>query len=333
MPLIKKRKKETLQQLNITKIDLDRVEDLMFEIQTNLKELDKQAKKARQYINLKTNYKEISIRLNLLRYDRIEETYLELTNNIDKELSLYREADTFIISKEAELQELKKTALIKDKDLSDFQRKINLHLDKLRNNESEKQVLDQKMKFNKSKTEEIQLQNSQLQDRVNELTLSFNSLNDRIAVEYEKSKVLESIFVAEEIKLKKLQSEYEKEKSKIDENNRIRKNLEDSKFQFIKSNAVQSSNIENLLKDIEIKTISLNSAEKESRELTDNLILLKDQFHFLERKLNDISVQKEEKSRSGEKLMKSIEGLNISLQQLADSLMQKEMNTSSLKHD
>ncbi|MDV7399064.1 hypothetical protein RZS08_47080, partial [Arthrospira platensis SPKY1] len=44
----KKRKQETIRQLSNTRADLDRVEDLMFEIENNLKELEKQAKKARQ---------------------------------------------------------------------------------------------------------------------------------------------------------------------------------------------------------------------------------------------------------------------------------------------
>ena len=307
----KKRKKETLQQLNITKIDLDRVEDLMFEIQTNLKELDKQAKKAKQYINLKNNYKEASVRLNLLRYDRIEESYIELTSNIDKELSLYRETDSYIISREAQLQELKKNVLLKDKDLSDFQRKINLHLDKLRSNESEKQVLDQKIRFNKSKTDEILLENQMLSDRIKDLTQSFNNLNERIRVETGKSGDLDSTLAVEETNLKQLRSRYELEKSKIDENNRIRKNLEESKFQLIKSNAVQASNIENLLKEIDLRTESLETSLKESGDLSKNLILLREQFQFLEKKLTEINLKKEEKTKSREVLMKSIEGLNI----------------------
>ena len=52
----KKRKQETIRQLSNTRSDLDRVEDLMFEIENNLKELEKQARKARQFINLKTRY-------------------------------------------------------------------------------------------------------------------------------------------------------------------------------------------------------------------------------------------------------------------------------------
>ena len=44
-------------------MDLDRVEDILFEIENNLKELEKQARKAQRYQKLKADYKANSIDL------------------------------------------------------------------------------------------------------------------------------------------------------------------------------------------------------------------------------------------------------------------------------
>lgn len=53
----KARKRETLNKLKSTKEDLARIEDLLFEINTNLVELEKQAKRTRKFNELKEKYK------------------------------------------------------------------------------------------------------------------------------------------------------------------------------------------------------------------------------------------------------------------------------------
>src|SRR5690606_33684697 len=49
----KDRKKETLQKLKHTQEDLDRIEDLVFEIQKNLKTLERQAKRTKRFYEIK----------------------------------------------------------------------------------------------------------------------------------------------------------------------------------------------------------------------------------------------------------------------------------------
>ena len=57
----KLRKKETLSKLQQTEEDLARVEDLLFEIEGQVKTLEKQAKRAKRYLELKAEYKTLSI--------------------------------------------------------------------------------------------------------------------------------------------------------------------------------------------------------------------------------------------------------------------------------
>ena len=59
----KARKHETQQKLEATAADLDRVEDLLFEISDQLKKLEKQAERAKKYYELKNEYKTISVEL------------------------------------------------------------------------------------------------------------------------------------------------------------------------------------------------------------------------------------------------------------------------------
>lgn len=57
----KTRKRETLLKLKNTQGDLDRIEDILFELQANLKKFEKQAKRTKKYYELKETYKELSI--------------------------------------------------------------------------------------------------------------------------------------------------------------------------------------------------------------------------------------------------------------------------------
>src|SRR6188508_2397000 len=57
------RKKQTLSKLEDTDKDLSRVDDLLFEIEKNMKSLEKQAKQTETYYRIKEEYKEKSIHL------------------------------------------------------------------------------------------------------------------------------------------------------------------------------------------------------------------------------------------------------------------------------
>src|SRR5471030_1998632 len=59
----KLRKKQTFSKLKDTEADLERVEDLLFEIQKNLKMLENQAKKTERYYRIKEEYKALSVKL------------------------------------------------------------------------------------------------------------------------------------------------------------------------------------------------------------------------------------------------------------------------------
>ena len=57
----KKRKKETIDKLKSTDADLERVKDLLFEIEGQLKTLEKQAAKTKKFYELKEEYKNLSL--------------------------------------------------------------------------------------------------------------------------------------------------------------------------------------------------------------------------------------------------------------------------------
>src|ERR1041384_802728 len=61
--IYKTRKKEAKQKLDATEQDLARIEDLLFEINNNVRTLESQARKAERYFQIKAEYKEVSVEL------------------------------------------------------------------------------------------------------------------------------------------------------------------------------------------------------------------------------------------------------------------------------
>src|SRR5260370_28380493 len=78
--IYKTRKKEAKLKLDLTEQDLARIEDLLFEINNQLKSLESQAKKAEKYYEIKKEYRDLSIELPKARLEGCNRTYREPTD-------------------------------------------------------------------------------------------------------------------------------------------------------------------------------------------------------------------------------------------------------------
>ena len=143
----KARKRETINKLNATQADLDRIEDLLFEIEQNLKDLEKQAKRTQRYFDLKEKYKVLSIELAILKIKDLRLSYQTLSSKIETEQASYRQLDVTLRNTEAELEALKQKHLDKEKSLSEFQRGMNDLIAVIRTAENDKKILEQKKEF------------------------------------------------------------------------------------------------------------------------------------------------------------------------------------------
>jgi chromosome segregation protein len=143
----KKRKKETLKKLEDTDADLARVEDLLFEIQKNLKNLEKQAKQAEKYFEVKDEYRKNSIALAHKSVSTFDTTLEKITNQIQAEQTALTEINAQQAKTESELEKLKNNLLSKEKLLSSRQKTLNDFVAKIRNYESEKKIKNERVKY------------------------------------------------------------------------------------------------------------------------------------------------------------------------------------------
>ncbi|MBK9688206.1 MAG: AAA family ATPase [Saprospiraceae bacterium] len=145
----KSRKKETLQKLNSTTADLDRVSDLLFEIEGNMKTLEKQAKRTRKYFELKDEYKTLAVQNAVRSMQNLKERYKKAGQDITEKQDAYSAINTEVIAKEAKLEAEKKQNLEQELNVGQQQKELNELVAKLRNLENDKNLLNQKISFKK----------------------------------------------------------------------------------------------------------------------------------------------------------------------------------------
>lgn len=143
----KARKRETLSKLKSTSEDLDRVEDLLHEIGANLKTLEKQAKRARRYFEMREEYKKMSIELALIRVSALKESHKSLSTQIEQEQDRFRSLDAQSRQVEAALEQTRKTHLDKEKAVSEQQRELNQLVGYIRGVENDRKMMQQKQQF------------------------------------------------------------------------------------------------------------------------------------------------------------------------------------------
>jgi len=173
----KKRKKETLRKLEGTDADLERVEDLLFEIEKNLKSLEKQARQAERYFKLKEDYKEKSL---LLASESIKTQTLafnSLSKQIEQETDKKLNFSKYITEKEALIANLKKDLLKKEKLLSSRQKSLNEHVNNIRQYESDKKIENERLRFLNDKGENIRSQIDSDKNSNERAGFSIKSLN------------------------------------------------------------------------------------------------------------------------------------------------------------
>jgi chromosome segregation protein len=143
----KKRKKETLKKLEDTDADLERVEDLLFEIEKNMKSLEKQARQTEQYYKIKEDYKDKSINLAKVVVNKQKDTLTTVQKQIEQESDRKTKLAAEVAEKEALIEKSKAELIIKEKTLSSRQKAINEFVSKIRQYESEKQIKNERLRF------------------------------------------------------------------------------------------------------------------------------------------------------------------------------------------
>ena len=188
----KLRKKQTFNKLKDTEADLERVDDLLFEIEKNLKTLESQARKAERYYKLKEQYRELSVQLatHRIAFFRTDLNALETQEQSQQVLRI--ELSTKIDTQEAELQKTKLESIHQEKNLSIQQKATNELVSKIRAYESEKKVKNEQMRFLQEKESRLSGELEKDKNQVNHIKYNIKRLNEEVLTETEVFNKVES---------------------------------------------------------------------------------------------------------------------------------------------
>ncbi|MDQ3551685.1 MAG: AAA family ATPase, partial [Bacteroidota bacterium] len=266
--IYKTRKKEARQKLDATELDLNRIEDLLFEINNQLKMLENQAKKAEKYFEIKKDYRTISVELAKAALEGFNVTYKSLNEQQETETDKRIGLEADIATREAELEQERVKFIEREQELHTMQQSFNELVQVVRTKENEKNLAQQRMEYLRERSGNLQafLEKAGGQISAIEESIGFTQqqVTDEEAAIADLNKELEQVRV-----------EVESKRNVLDEKRGHVNNLRSSfqqvqrqQFDAEKKVAVADSSIQNLQ-----RTIQQVEDERKSR---------KEQLHNLE---------------------------------------------------
>ena len=271
--IYKTRKKEARLKLDATEQDLARIEDLLFEINNQLKSLESQAKKAEKYYEIKKDYREISIELAKAALEGFNLTYKELDEQQRAETDKILKIDAEIAGEEAALEKEKLGFIEKEKELQSMQHAFNNLVESVRSKENEKNLGVQRLEHLKEKEEGLKdfLQKAEGQIKGIEESIDFTQLQVG-----EEENILQSLHT----QLEQLRNEVDTKRAVLDEKravvNILRSDFQQvqrSQFEAEKKVAVADTSIQNLERAVQQIEEEKLQRDFQRKQLADELFL------------------------------------------------------------
>lgn len=329
--IYKTRKKEAKLKLDATEQDLARIEDLLFEINNQLKTLENQAKKAEKYFEIKRDYKEISIELAKAALEGFNVTYKDLNEQQQQEVDKRIGLETSIAKEDAILEEEKLAFVEKEKALQHMQHSYNEMLDKVRSKENEKNLSSQRLQYLKERKANLDdfLQKAGGQLQGLEESISFTSLQieDEVLKVDELEEKLQDLKDAVEDKRRV----FDEKRSSIDVLRRDNQAIQRNQFDAEKKVAIADTSIQNLQ-----RTIIQIQEEKSQRQ--DQLKVLEEDKKIkeeeLEAKKSELEQLQQQHEQTKEQILQTqnlMEGMRNNLAQESRKLDSKSNEYDLLK--
>ena len=141
------RKKETLQKLSDTAQDLLRLQDVLKEIEGNLKALETQAAQAKRYLKLKQEQKEIGLYLAWAKKKELDEKSERLLRQRQTHKQELAEQEKQRTLKETDYQKKKQAYVAQQTLVAEKQQELNQHLREIQEKENEKELQQERSKL------------------------------------------------------------------------------------------------------------------------------------------------------------------------------------------
>lgn len=265
------RKKQTFNKLRDTETDLSRVEDLLFEIEKNLKTLESQAKKTERYYRLKEQYNEVSTDLASIKINNFKISLDDLESReqqqSDEKLALQTKTDTT----EAALQEEKLISLTKEKNLSIQQKATNDFVNGIRQYESDKKLKNEQHRFLSEKETRIEQEIANDKQTVESTILSIQTFENTLASENSTLKAIEKNLLALKTELDLYKEKQKVSKAELESLAAKNNNLQNEVFGLEKQKDIIGVQKNSLLQELERNTTDSNHKAEEIKDFAESI--------------------------------------------------------------
>ena len=300
------RKVESEKKLEQTKLNLLRINDIISEIENNIGPLKNQSEKAKKYLSLRDELKNIEVGLFLYNIEDFKKQTAEITENIDLLETQKVKEDEVLNNLQAEKEELK---VVIDNLIEEIERIQNLGFEGNQKKEqfnSEIGIATERISNNKDNYERYAIEIEELENRNKELEDEKNAKQEKKKNLYTNKEKFENELKEKEAELEKYSKTLSDKEIEIESKKKIVQDNVDNRYEIIAEINTEKANFDNFIKrenqlksEIQetISELDLSRAKKEE--------LSKD-FYTLETSKNSISKaidgMKEEKDRSQEKI-------------------------------
>jgi chromosome segregation protein len=290
----KKRKKETLKKLEDTDADLERVEDLLFEIEKNMKSLEKQARQTEQYYKIKEDYKDKSINLAKVVVNKQKDTLTTVQKQIEVESDRKTKLAAEVAEKEALIEKSKAELIIKEKTLSSRQKSINEFVSKIRQYESEKQIKNERLRFLNDRVNNLKEQidqdkksNERARFSIQSLETERDSANQILQEISDKVNALKTDYEAQKASTYTLQGE-------SDALRQVYRAKQEESFQLNKSLEIREIQISSFKQELERTTSDTSQQSASIVEFEKKTVILNEEIQLKNSYLEKLKREEEE---------------------------------------
>ncbi|ORX24269.1 chromosome segregation protein SMC [Thermoanaerobacterium sp. PSU-2] len=298
----KYKKEEAQKKLVVTNENINRINDILLELQNQLEPLHEQKIKAETFLKLQEEKKRIDItiychdidelfkKLNNFKsdYTVIEKNVLKLKTEIESKKNTLNEAESELESFKEQLDRKKQDYYNSINEIETLNGKIELLNEKVKNSEENIDRLKKSLEDSKNKSSLTSKEIGVINDSIKEIESKKQYFESELSIlisRYESIK--------EESSLKQMEVESAKEDvvdilNEIAENNNIL-----SKTEIMKNNLSEKLNDlvktqNNLLNDIELKNHEINEIQNNIESLNSELVIFNDDKNLTEEKLKSL---------------------------------------------
>jgi chromosome segregation protein len=248
--IYKARKKEAKQKLEATDSDLSRIEDLLFEISSNLRSLESQAKKAERYFLVRAEYKTVSVELAKASLEHFNDQYKSLNEQNETESERRTALEALVQEGERAIEKDKSGLLEQERELNVMQKAFNELLNRVRQLEGDKRLAAQRLEHLKEREKGLNDQINASDLRLTQLQEGITSAEKQIVTETSSLDELRKTLEACRSSLDEQRRVFDEKKKELDLARGRVQQIQRRQFEAEKKVAVADSSVTNFQKNI-----------------------------------------------------------------------------------